>query len=662
MLLHEITLENFGAYKGSNPLTLSPKPGRPIILIGGLNGCGKTTLLDAIQLALYGSRARCSGRGARSYESFLRDSVNRQADPKAASVTLHFSVMIEGTERQYEVERSWKITGKSVPETLRVFIDGKHDKAVSTNWADYIEDLLPLEVASLFFFDGEKIESLADPERAAPVIESAVQSLLGVSTVEQLRTDLLALQRRQKVTQEYKDAREEIDRIESQLVQNEVARADAYQRIASIKLGLHQERKELATIEATFAKRGGELFRRRAELESQRSLASKRLDSLNETLAGSLAAGPLPLLLLSDQLKTLQDQVTREEEASRAKRVLDALKERDDALLSLLRSDASPDQLSRIVQYLDEDREKRAASTDVVRVLNMSASGIQQLNSLKHVIEAESIRARTLLAEVEELQEELEALDRQLAGVPAEEAIADLITQQDKARQRVNNLERELAAAQDVHDAHGRENEQLIAARDRAYSKYAKGIAETEHRERVVTYSDRARNTLEKFGELLLQRHINRLEVAVLESFKRLMRKEGLVQDLRIDTEKFTLTLIGADEDEINPARLSAGERQLLAVSLLWGLARVAGNRLPSVIDTPLGRLDSRHRQNLVQRYFPYASEQVLLLSTDKEIDDQLLQELIPAIARTYTLVHDDKTFTTKVENGYGWGKTQYVA
>ncbi|GIH97772.1 DNA sulfur modification protein DndD [Planobispora siamensis] len=661
MLLHEITLENFGAYKGANSLTLSPKSGRPIILIGGLNGCGKTTLLDAIQLALYGSRARCSGRGARSYESFLRDSVNRQAEPKEASVTLRFSVTIEGAERQYEVERSWKINGKTVPESLRVFIDGKHDKAVSTNWANYIEDLLPLEVASLFFFDGEKIESLADPERAAPVIESAVQSLLGVSTVEQLRTDLLALQRRQKVTQEYKDARDEIDRIESQLVQNEVARADAYQRIASINSGLHQERKELATVEAMFAKQGGELFRRRAELESLRSQASKRLESLNETLA-SVASGPLPLLLLSDQIRALKEQVTREEEAARAERVLDALKVRDDELLALLSSDASPAQMSRILEYLEKDRDMRASSTDVARVLNMSASGIQQINSLDHVLEAESVRARTLLTEAGELRDELQSLDRQLAGVPAEEAIADLVAQQDKARQRVVSLERELATAQEAHATHDREREQLTAARDRAYAKYAKGLAETEHRERVVTYSDRARTTLEKFGELLLQRHINRLEVAVLESFKRLMRKEGLVQDLRIDTEKFTLTLIGADEDEINPARLSAGERQLLAVSLLWGLARVAGNRLPSVIDTPLGRLDSRHRQNLVQRYFPYASEQVLLLSTDKEIDDQLLQELIPAIARTYTLVHDDHTFTTKIENGYGWGKTQYVA
>ncbi|RBL87824.1 DNA sulfur modification protein DndD, partial [Streptomyces cavourensis] len=92
-----------------------------------------------------------------------------------------------------------------------------------------------------------------------------------------------------------------------------------------------------------------------------------------------------------------------------------------------------------------------------------------------------------------------------------------------------------------------------------------------------------------------------------------------------------------------------------LAVSLLWGLAKVAGNRLPTVIDTPLGRLDSRHREHLVDRYFPNAGRQVLLLSTDEEIDENLLNRLRPSIAQSYVLAHDDTTFTTRVGKGYWW-------
>lgn len=190
---------------------------------------------------------------------------------------------------------------------------------------------------------------------------------------------------------------------------------------------------------------------------------------------------------------------------------------------------------------------------------------------------------------------------------------------------------------------------------ERAQQKRVKTLIEIEELERVVTFAGKARDTLEKFGEALLRRHISRLEVAVLQSFKSLMRKSGLIHDLRIDTVKSNLTLADSEGEPIDPGRLSAGERQLLAISLLWGLAKVAGNKLPSVIDTPLGRLDSRHRQHLVDRYFPNAGRQVLLLSTDEEIDENLLSRLKPSLAHTYTLVHDDTSFTTTVEAGYWW-------
>ncbi|WP_055478299.1 DNA sulfur modification protein DndD [Sphaerimonospora mesophila] len=662
MLLHEITLENFGAYKDRQVLHLAPKPRKPIILIGGLNGCGKTTLLDAIQLALYGPRARCSGRGTRSYDAYLRDSVNRQANPKRAGLKLWFSTTVEGNERHYRIERSWQVAGKSVRESLAVFIDGEFDKVISEGWADHIEDLLPLEVASLFFFDGEKIESLADPERAAPVIESAIQSLLGVNTVEQLRTDLLVLQRRQKISDEDKAALEQITSIEQQLEQNEVARAEALQLVASLRPQLMRARMELKKIETAFVKEGGDLFRRRAELEAEKKQAEKQLEAANEVLANTVAAGPLPLLLLQAQLDALREQADREEEAARAEQVVAVLSDRDQQILDLLRKLGAEEGLTDLTQFLALDRDTRAADAATPRFLQMSQAGLQQLYSLDQVLQDELVRARELLAGAASLREQIGVLDRHLAGVPAEEAIATLLKEQEAARKTVSELENQLRSAEEVHETHGRDRERLMAARDRAYGERARGLAQAEHQSRLIAYSDRARKTLEKFGAALLRRHINRLEVAVLDSFTRLMRKERLVQDLSIDVDKFTLKLVGADGEELDPARLSAGERQLLAVSLLWGLARVAGNRLPSVIDTPLGRLDSRHRKNLIDRYFPYASEQVLLLSTDEEINDDLLERLIPAIAQTYTLVHDDKTFTTTIERGYGWGNSRYVA
>ena len=93
------------------------------------------------------------------------------------------------------------------------------------------------------------------------------------------------------------------------------------------------------------------------------------------------------------------------------------------------------------------------------------------------------------------------------------------------------------------------------------------------------------------------------------------------------------------------------------AIALLWGLARASGRHLPVAIDTPLGRLDSKHRKNLVERYFPQASHQVILLSTDTEIQDQDVKLLRKqnAIAREYLLKHDAKKSSTEVVSGYFW-------
>ena len=101
--------------------------------------------------------------------------------------------------------------------------------------------------------------------------------------------------------------------------------------------------------------------------------------------------------------------------------------------------------------------------------------------------------------------------------------------------------------------------------------------------------------------------------------------------------------------------RLSAGERQLLATSLLWGLARASGRPLPTIIDTPLGRLDSSHRRHLIERYFPVASHQVILLSTDEEIDEDSLKRLQPHISRSYHLQFDEALRSTRVTPGYFW-------
>ncbi|MEU3502193.1 DNA sulfur modification protein DndD [Streptomyces hundungensis] len=655
MHLHSLTLQDFGAYQGRQHLDLRVKPKRPIILIGGLNGCGKTTLLDAIQLVLFGPRARCSGRGSRAYEAYLRESINRGADSaKGAALRLEFSITVEGRSRTYEVARAWALVGKNVRENLAVSVDGRHDATISENWAEHVEEILPLEVASLFFFDGEKVEQLADPERAAGVIEAAVHSLLGVRAVEQLRTDLLVLQRRQRLSSEDRGALEQLHDLKGQ-------KQAASQEVSVRKAELDQANERcteaeeaLKKVERQFKRAGGHLFEDRLALEASRAAAAGRLTHTQKSLR-ALAEGAFPLVLLRDQLATLMEQAVQEQEAQEARQVVGILESRDAWLIDQLPDSVPAAARTALKKKLTVERKKRAAAADLGLDMGLPDSLIQKLSTLDEVLRAEEVRATELLEAAEKGEHELQQAERQLVAVPDERKIKDLIDARQAARDEVT-VARAAAeqAVQLLAEAEVRQA-RLTADFERTREKQALPLVREEELKRVATYAEKARATLESFGSALLRKHISSLQVAVLISFQTLMRKSGLIKSLRIDTDKFTIALTDQDGEPVDPSRLSAGERQLLAVSLLWGLAKVAGNRLPTVIDTPLGRLDSRHREHLVDRYFPNAGRQVLLLSTDEEIDENLLNRLRPSIAQSYVLAHDDTTFTTRVGRGYWW-------
>jgi DNA sulfur modification protein DndD len=656
MLLHKITLQDFGAYQGEQQLDLRTQPGRPIVLIGGLNGCGKTTLLDAIQLVLYGPKAECSGRGTRGYNDYLEQCINRKADrTSGAAITLEFTISVEAEERHYKVVRNWYFTGsKTLKEFLTVKVDGQFSRTVTESWPDHVETILPIDVASLFFFDGERVEQLADPERAAKVIESAVQSLMGVGTVERLRNDLKALQNRQQLSGQQQEFLDKIHSLQQELAQASQVISDSAQKLAGFTSHLDVCKKDLRTAEQDFARAGGKAFEQRKELEAERARIDELAKATDKALV-AVAEGPLPLLLLQKQLAGVKEQARLEREADDASRVVGVLEERDEWLIQQLTESLPATARTALKKKLTNDRRKRAAAADLDQALGLPHDALMQLSALDQALVSDSARARDLLQEAADIAERLESADQQLGAVPEEQLIKDLMVQRKAAMDKVAVAQAQVQRGEALLAEATSREERLAAELKKAQRGRTEVEWQSEVLKRVDKYSDKARRTLEKFGAELLTRHIKSVEVAVLQSFNKLMRKQGLIRDIRIDTDKFTLQLTDSEGEPVDPGRLSAGERQLLAVSLLWGLAKSAGNRLPSIIDTPLGRLDSRHRQHLVDRYFPQAGRQVLLLSTDEEIDENLLGRLKPYLAQTYTLVHDDKTFTTTVEPGYWW-------
>ena len=656
MILDSIRLENFGAYGGLNEAELTPAERKPVVLFGGMNGGGKTTLLDALLLVLYGPKAKVSNRSGRmAYDSYLRECIHRGGDPgEGASITLRFRRMMEGQTHYFELQRSWCEGLKGIEETVHVSRDGEPDPILTEHWDEVVEAYLPVSISNLFFFDGEQIKELAEGSNAAQILGTAIRSLLGLDLVDRLEGDLKTFERRKKAgaldpeaAKKLKQAEHELQEFDGQLEKVALERghltneAGRLARDAKIK-------------EDRFKAEGGDLFVQRKELERElQQLENAKAEA--ETDLREIASGPLPLRLVEDLLSQVESQVRADVEIRQNRVLVDALIERDEKLLEQLQSTQLGDNaLKKVRLALDNDRSTRQQNANQEPVLDADPHLAPHIAHLRgRVLPKAQEASQAGMAKIRQLEERIARIHSELGRVPEADAIAKFQDEMESSRKTHATKMAEIDALDIRQEALKRRREEATRQLERfGEQDHAVRIAEDD-RQRMLKHSKRVRDTLDSFRTKVIARHVANMEALMLESFQKLLRKTDLVHGLKIDPETFSVTLRDRRGEVLPFDRLSAGERQLLATAMLWGLARASGRPIPTVIDTPLGRLDSTHRAHLVERYFPQASHQVLLLSTDEEIVNGYHQKLKPAVARHYLLDHVEKAGRTAVKPGY---------
>jgi DNA sulfur modification protein DndD len=656
MTFDQITFTNFGLYKGQQELVLGCRPDRPIVLLGGLNGGGKTTLLDGIQLALYGKAARCSRRGNLAYDEFLKRLVHRGVSlEEGAAISLTFRSVIEGNEHVYTVTRSWHQDEKEFKEKVEVYKNGGFDVLLSESWSEHVEIFVPHGVANLFFFDGEKIEDLADATNAAKVLSTAIHSLLGIDLLDKLSADLQIIERRKKLAIKTPEARRPIDELQQEINHSQELHDAAFSERASLQNDLERCKRNLSQTEERYRLAGGDLIKERIALTNERSGEESRNLAIDGELREMIAEAT-PFLVVGKLLQSLQERDAKEQEAQNDEAISKFLLERDRFLLQdLSKIKAERSFISAVKSWCEADRAERAGKK-IPSYINLSEDARQNLTSLTQTIlpQAES-KLRQLIEKSEESSERLVKLDGKIASIPSEDALT-------KISDQLKTLQHQFVGLNAKSETLDSQLNQLKNELERKQSRIKslleddlENLFEQKDNRQILKHSEKVRVTLQKYREAVVLRHISKIETLILESFKYLLRKQSLITDIKIDPATFAVTLRGPDGKEVPGEQLSAGERQLLATSMLWGLARASGRPLPTIIDTPLGRLDVSHRDHLVERYFPFASHQVILLSTDAEIDKAYYEKLKPQIHRSYRLLYKESTLSTTIEAGYFW-------
>ena len=667
MLLEQLTLTDFRVFQGEHIFDLTPKTKygkkRPIILYGGLNGAGKTTTLTAVRLALYGKQSLGPATSQKAYEAFLEKSIHRSESnlvkSNSATIKLKFNYANMGIIKHYMVTRNWMVSGKKVVEKLTIAENNKELAELNAEQCQgFLNELIPIGVSDLFFFDSEKISELAE-DTGGYALGDAIKKLLGLDLIDTLNADLTVLLRSESKKSVTLKTQKEIDTIEKELnyhEDNATKELENYEnsRVALSEVNIHLEKQENELTD-----RGGAwAVTREKEIEGQAGLAQRK-DHLNKEIR-ELVDGSYPISLAKSFVKRTLKQLAKESTQKKTAHTAEMINEHLSCLEKNIKKILDKDTFNKINSEIQKEFIKVVNPKNKTKIIHDISDGL--LNSIENTvndaIEIKSIKLRILGKELDDVIRKFDMAGKNIARAPEESTIKPIM---DKIK-GLQEKRAQLLAKQKVYIENRKRYLRGAIDSARKLDKLSANFTSSDKKDRTLEYANNSKLLLNKFAREMAKRKIHDLENEFIKSYHRLARKEDVSLHAEIDQSNFSVKLVDDSGVEIDKDELSAGEKQIYAIAILEALARTSGRKLPIIIDTPLARLDSIHRTKLIQNYFPFASHQVIILSTDTEVDEEFYSDLSSSISHAYKLDFNNKTRCSTATKGYFWKTKQSEA
>lgn len=666
MILTRLSISNFGVYNGLNEFDLRPRRVDdlvlPVVLIGGKNGAGKTTILEAIRLCLYGRSALGARIRKTDYETYIRQRFHRGTDGKSLVRTAQVGVVFEhvyaGERSLYDAVRSWRLEGQAVRESVSIYKDGAALREIAPDyWNDFLRDLIPPGVADLFFFDGEQIQSLADDETESAALEAALSGLLNIDIVERLQSDL-DVYAKQQDGQNRAGIRNELDEILSQRKVTDSLYQERLQDRAGLEARRQHLESKLTRSKQRLISEGARFIERRTNVEARLHQVETELEETH-THIRDLATGLLPFALTPEWSRRLQQRLQEEEEGQRVQILHEYQKTKAEEVITKLRlnglqrrvlpnvSDADWNKLIEEIERLLQPKELEIGNSVVHHVSEQQRYKL--LTQIDNVLNSVPRQMQALGQSLEALEKERSQLKDMLKQIPDEEGAVPIVQEFQQLSEQVGSLNEQITQLDEELKQAQFQIDELERKRSRVWQK----LAQAGDSDRRIDYAAKIQVVLQKYLERISAVKLTELEQMVGQYFNLLCRKDMIVKEVKIDPKNYTVKLYGNNRVEIYKSDLSAGEKQLYAMSLLWALRAISGRQLPIIVDTPMGRLDSEHRMRLLTEFFPNAAHQIVLLSTDTEVNTAAFEVLKPIVSHVYRLDFDSRAGETSVEHAY---------
>jgi len=645
MILRKLTLGNFGIYGEEISFNLTPESGerfqRPVILVRGKNGVGKSTLMEAIRLCLHGRLSLGIRTRQREYEAYLRQRLHRNETGDtavSAYIILEFDHVLLGRRHQYKALRGWKTSGRSLTTELRVWVDGELLAENDEEKEHLLRELVPVGVAELFFFDGEKIAALSEVGAgSADLLADTVKRLLGLHLVEQLDRDLDVYLMRQSGAAEMTTFQEELTRLHEEEEKLSQERENVRALLFECRRQLNRKQAEMALLEEKIAREGG---RYAAQQETQKAERQEIVTAIAqaEQEIYELSRGVMPFAVAPNMLRAVQKRLRREAayEQWRASRPLlrqveHIIKESASVYQAEPAAESDP-RIAEIEAFVEMNKQPPMPEDEVVHRVSAEERGVL-LNWIEEALTDAPRQLAAALQRRQALQRQLRMVEETLSRVPVGDILRPLQERQLRLAEEIGGLKAERERLTDQESRLAYRLERLAGGKRRVREQ----MIHIDTDERRVKLAARVQILLEDYRARLMTRKLEELAAQLRLRFNQLIRKRNFLERVEIDPETFDMTLYRAGKP-FPRAQLSAGEEQIFAIAVLWALREVSGRPLPVIIDTPLSRLDEDHRRAMLAEFMPQAAQQVIVLATTAEIDEETFAFLQPVVSRAYLL------------------------
>lgn len=706
MKINKIILYNFNSFEGMNEFDFtSPDEDKNIILIGGKNGAGKTSLFTAIKIALYGPLAFGYVGINPHYVSKIKDCINSKAfqtDKVQAKVELTVSLMVEREMREFILTREWDYSGQKLIENFSVSESGKAlgNKELSY-FQNYLQGMIPPDLFEFFLFDGEAVGDIFSTSAYNKYVRNAVYTLCGLDIYELIRkytsgfVGKTANEDEKHYVEEYEKLKEKVDTC--------VAQKDAVsQRILETQTELDQVETKLFELETAFKNAGGITKEERARLAKEYE-AAERIKTEAQVKIKQFMEDLLPFFIVKDFNEKIKKQLEQEDKVAiyqyieqrlDKNKIASALEEKSnntvDVLINVILSQFKPVESSvSAAPLFDLSREETGRvsaiissiggfdAKDMVRTIKCKKDAMEKTIEINKILKsAMTADDATWFAEKENrllcLKEEI--TKRLYSGKTQEEElnvqIKELILLRDKAKQTM---------MEKVQSKHVYELSSGLASMMNSLLLEKTASLKSELEELIVANLKLIyrKNNLITHIEIDDNFQLNLYQDAMYSSQELLyllknLGKEGFALTIGTDGKKLLFDeyfvnsfaelsdKLKKNEKEkiklyknIDLSRLSKGERQIFILSLYWAIIKISGKDIPFIIDTPYARIDANHRKEISEKFFPTISKQVVILSTDEEINEEYYKIIKPYIAREYLLINDENQNKTSIESGY---------